>query len=99
MDGGAHPKMKMAEAQWVLDCGGRRQKAERIKPGLYRIHWITGDPSLAAIGCGSNGDNWVAPINWIRPDTVPELEGSVWGVVKSLELIAADDATPKEASE
>lgn len=79
-----------AEAQWVLDCRGHRQKADRVTPGLYRVHWLSGGCSLAAIGCGYNGDNWIAPINWTRPSTIPEIERGTWGFVKRLELIEAD---------
>lgn len=40
--------------------------------------------------CGYNGDNWIAPINWTRPSTIPALEKGTWGLVKSLELIEFD---------
>ena len=81
-------------AKWAIDCDGRRQKADRIKPGLYRVHWIIGGHSLAAIGCGFNGDNWIAPINWQNPSTIPALEGGTWGLVKSIDLIEAETDEP-----
>lgn len=85
------PVFAKSAAQWTIDCDGRRQEADRIKPGLYRVHWVTGGFSLAAIGCGFNGDNWIAPINWVRPSTIPAIEGREWGLVKSLELIEQDE--------
>jgi hypothetical protein len=35
--------------------------------GLYKVYWKSGGFSLAAIGMLSNGDRWLAPINWITP--------------------------------
>lgn len=32
--------------------------------GLYRIHWVSGGTSLAAIGQTRDGGRWIAPTNW-----------------------------------
>lgn len=77
----------LAAAEWVVACKGRRQKLERLTPGLYRVHWTSGQSSLAAVGCGWNGDNWIAPTNWLRPSTIPALEANDWGDVERFEKI------------
>jgi hypothetical protein len=41
-------------------------KEDRLSPGLYRVHWVSGGSSLAAIGINEDGTNWLAPINWVR---------------------------------
>jgi hypothetical protein len=38
-----------------------------VSPGLYRVYWDEGGYSLAAVGVLSNGDRWLAPINWVHP--------------------------------
>ena len=54
---------------------------------------------MAAIGCGFNGDNWIAPINWTKPSTIPAIEGGTWGLVKSMELIETDVEPPHKQND
>lgn len=42
---------------------------QALSPGLYRLHWVTGGSSLAAVGILDNGDRWMAPINWVAPSS------------------------------
>jgi len=65
------------------------QKTKRIPPGLYTVSWKDGGTSEVAIGMTSNGDNWMAPTNWLRPAMVHSLEGGVWGSFERLERINA----------
>lgn len=80
-------QLELHAAEWTIQCKGRRQIRERVKPGLYRVHWKSGGQSLAAIGCGYNGDNWIAPINWVSTATIPALEDGTFGEIETLELI------------
>lgn len=43
--------------------------AEIPGPGLYRIWWDEGGSSLAAVGVTSDGKRWLAPINWVAPQS------------------------------
>lgn len=54
----------------------------RPAPGLYRVHWTTGNSSLAALGVLTNGARWLAPTNWVRPT-----EEMPWDDIERLELI------------
>lgn len=60
------------------------QRANRLKPGIYRIHWVDparGHPAVAAIGRDVCGDRWYAPASW---RTVPSRQ---WSIVEHVELI------------
>lgn len=37
--------------------------------GLYRIWWDSGGSSLAAVGVTADGKRWLAPINWVAPES------------------------------
>ena len=65
------------------------QKTKRIPPGLYTVSWKDGGTSEVAIGMTSNGDNWMAPTNWLRPAMIHSVEGDVWGSFERLERINA----------
>ena len=65
------------------------QKTKRIPPGLYTVSWKDGGTSEVAIGMTSNGDNWMAPTNWLRPAMIHSMEGDVWGSFERLERINA----------
>lgn len=38
----------------------------KLKNGLYEIHWASGAYSLAAVGRNSLGYVWMAPTNWVK---------------------------------
>ena len=69
---------------------------DNLKPGIYRVFWRDGGASIAAVGVGSNGDNWIAPTNWIEPVTSklanhPEHpEHWSWKTVKRVEFVTND---------
>ncbi len=65
-----------------------RQVRGRIKPGLYRVYWHNEEGhSVCAIGIEANGDNWIAPTNWISPATVRKLDSGDWAIIDRLEEI------------
>lgn len=68
--------------------------ARELKPGLYRVHWVSGGSSLAAIGVLPNGDKWLAPTNWVRPSEEP-----VWCTIRLVERIETDGAPPPATKE
>jgi hypothetical protein len=45
--------------------GGYTGQRQVLKPGLYRLHWVSGGSSLAAVGVMAYHANWFAPINWV----------------------------------
>ncbi len=53
--------------------------------GLYRIHWKSGGSSLAAIGVGPDGRQWLAPVNWLRPALQPD-----WDAVGRVEAVPVE---------
>lgn len=55
-----------------------------IRLGLYRVYWEEGGTSLAAIGCDSKGNFWVAPTNWISGPTTDLTR------IKAFELLLED---------
>jgi hypothetical protein len=61
----------------------------QISPGLYRVFWKDGGYSMAAIGVTAKGGRWLAPINWVNPDS----SAKSWSGVDRLELV--DEAETK----
>lgn len=59
------------------------------RAGLYRVYWTMdtgGGCSLAAIGVKSNGENWIAPTNWVSTgDLLPQVDH-----IQRLERIEVD---------
>lgn len=58
-----------------------------LKHGIYRIHWLSGGISVAAIGVDSHGNRWIAPTNWVAPSYGP----SVYKEIKEVELITTQE--------
>ncbi|WP_367394531.1 hypothetical protein [Cupriavidus sp. Agwp_2] len=77
---------------------GAPQHNRRITPGLYRVNWKSGGSSLCAIGMASNGNNWIAPANWVEPATIADLEANgTWADAAGLErLVSASPADQVE---
>jgi len=48
--------------------------------GLWRLHWVDGGSSVAAIGRNNEGGTWVAPTNWVSIVTTWDdaTNGNVW---------------------
>lgn len=55
---------------------------DKLYPGLYRLFWVTGGSSLAAVGINRQGDRWFAPVNWVSVS-----EESDWSEVEFAVLI------------
>lgn len=61
-------------------------QASALFPGIYRLHWVDGGSSLAAVGMLHDGARWFAPINWTS--IVHERIASVkWDMVERVELV------------
>lgn len=60
----------------------------RLKPGLYKLTWIDGGYSLAAVGCLHDGSNWYAPVNWTSK-CEHGVASTKWEAVDSIEAIHA----------
>jgi len=59
-----------------------------LKHGIYKIYWISGGSSLAAIGFTHDGTNWFACCNWTsESNTAPSVASTKWAEVKSIELL------------
>ena len=47
-----------------------QKEVRQLAPGIYRLHWLSGGESIAAVGVNPNGGRWLAPTNWCRtPDS------------------------------
>lgn len=64
------------------------REANQLAPGLYRIYWRTGGSSLAAVGVTSEGNRWMAPINWVYPGD----SYSSWWLVTKVEKLEVKGA-------
>lgn len=58
-------------------------ESRQLACGLYRVFWVSGGMSFAAVGAAPNGERWLAPTNWTSP-VVPYTD---WEQVASMELI------------
>ena len=59
-----------------------------LEHGVYRVNWVDGGMSLAAVGSFHDGRRWLSPTNWTTADGATQWGGKeVWGMVKSLILI------------
>jgi len=60
-------------------------QVRQLPLGLYRVYWLSGGMSVAAVGMDSAGNHWLAPTNWSLS------RGSdltaYWSGVDSIELI------------
>lgn len=67
------------------------EEAEKLELGLYRIHWVEGGSSLAAVGKDSS-KRWFVPCNW-QADTL----SYEWYIIKRVDLLfsVADDRDTK----
>jgi len=54
--------------------------------GLYRLYWVSGGTSVAAVGTTANGDRWYMPTNWINGPATD------WSLVQGFTEI--DDGAP-----
>jgi hypothetical protein len=67
------------------------QQVAQVRSGLYLVHWYDDPdrPSRAAVGVGSDGRRWLAPINWVAPSSTP----GAWAEVEHLETLAEAQTT------
>ena len=71
------------------DAGLSPLEAKGLYPGIYRLNWVSGGSSLAAVGKLHDGFCWFAPINWTS--VVQERIASVkWKLVESVEFIQSE---------
>lgn len=61
-----------------------------LQPGLYRIYWMSGGLSVAAVGIDEHGKNWVAPTNWLRPWHA-EYQYDMWDHIDHVVLITTQN--------
>lgn len=64
------------------------EEARFLDCGLYRLHWVSGGPSLAAVGQLHDGRRWFAPVNWTA-DASDGVALSAWQLVARAERLAA----------
>ena len=61
----------------------KKVDSRKLKSGIYKIHWKSGGSSIASIGVMKNGDRWLAPTNWVEPDT----SGTSWKNIDRMEKL------------
>jgi len=59
-----------------------QEEIQALETGLYRIWWLDGGSSLAAVGIRSCGTKWFAPTNWVSGDS------SDWSSVERVTKLA-----------
>lgn len=60
----------------------------KLDHGFYKIFWIEGGHSLAAVGYTHDGTNWYAPCNWTANDNEkPQIASTDWNKVERIELM------------
>jgi hypothetical protein len=80
---------RMSELDDCENVGLDPLQARGLWPGIYRLNWVGGGSTLAAVGKLHDGFCWFAPINWTA--VVQERIASVkWELVKSVEIIQSE---------
>jgi hypothetical protein len=44
-----------------------KEQVKALPCGIYKIYWVGGGTSVAALGMKRNGNKWLAPTNWMSP--------------------------------
>lgn len=59
---------RLSDEDLLKELERRERLWEKESPpsGLYRIHWVGGGTSVAAVGMYPNGSTWIAPTNWVK---------------------------------
>lgn len=69
-----------------------KNEVNKLRPGVYRIHWFHGQTSVAAVGITYDGKRWLAATNWTssaKGEDLPRVASiSHWRLVDKVELIA-----------
>ena len=67
-----------------------QREARKLRHGLYRLWWKSGDSSLAAVGSLYDGTRWFAPTNWTAPAYSRLVTSVAWRMVQRVERIEVD---------
>jgi hypothetical protein len=62
-------------------------EGDALANGLYRLHWVSGGSSVAAVGHqGGTGDAWYAPTDWDATNghAIPNFD---WSLIDHVEAI------------
>lgn len=62
----------------------KNSEVKRISVGLYRMFWVEGGQSPAAVYNDRDGGKWFAPVNWVSGPSCN------WGAVERVEEIHPD---------
>ncbi len=66
----------------------KNKEVQKLKHGVYRLHWKSGGYSLATVGSLENGNRWFACANWVSgSDEGIAASGEDWKTVKKAVLI------------
>lgn len=67
----------------------KKEEIQKLKHGLYIIHWRQGGISLAAVGSDYAGRRWLACTNWThqKSRSVQTTDLRVWEGVEKVGLI------------
>ena len=59
-------------------------QVRQLPLGLYRVYWLSGGMSVAAVGMDSAGNHWLAPTNWVDPLNQSTSSVDTWARVDSI---------------
>ncbi len=62
----------------------KKSKVNKLRAGIYKLHWKNEGVSLAAVGVTRDGCRWMAPINWVE---VGATHRDAWKAVKRAEQV------------
>lgn len=64
-----------------------------LKPGLYRVFWLDGSNSEAAVGMKADGTRWFAATNWVHPSE--NSSADFWSEIERIEALSASPQPPQ----
>ena len=69
-----------------------KSEVQKLRLGLYKIHWKDGGFSLASVGMTYDGTRWMAPSNWTTGSTEEPFKATTdWKSVLIAEFINIPD--------
>jgi hypothetical protein len=76
-----------------MEAQMRMDEANKLKCGVYYLHWEGGGGSQATVGILRDGSRWFAPCDWIS-QTPAGIACTAWNLVSRAELVVPiEDAT------
>jgi hypothetical protein len=82
--------LEVSELRKDCDKTISNEEVAKLKHGLYKIFWVSGAYSLAAVGSTYSGKRWYAPVHWTSEDHPLSVASTDWTRVSRVEEISVD---------